>query len=795
MSADDPLAPLARPHDMLALLLHTTEEGVWFIDNELRTTDANPAMCRMLGVTREQLIGRTIYEFVDAENEAIFRDQVRRRDEGLPGSYEIALRRPDGTRVHCQNNPTPVFDAQGRKLGAVGLFSDISARKRAADELQRTHEVLQAQSRVLRSTFESLSQGVLSVDGEGCIEAWNARAVELLQLPPQLLHVGLKLRELVAWQLANGTFDVDEYQPGARPRADVQRFVEGDREAMSTGTYRRARPDGRIIQVEVHPMAGGSQVRTYTDVTESVLAERALMASESRFRSMADAAPAYIWQSRADGSAVWFNQSWLRSLGQTLEEALARDWRTRIHPDDYDRCHEIYRRSLASTQPFRAEFRVLTHDGSELWLLDHGVPLRDAEGRHDGYVCYGWDVTSRRAAERSLIAARDEAERANQAKSEFLSRMSHELRTPLNAVMGFAQLIDSDADRIDAFQLRERVQQIQLGASHLLQLINEVLDLARIESGALTVELQPLDLGAALDEALRLVGPMARERDVVLVRDGAAKAPPVRVDATRTRQVLLNLLGNAIKYNHRGGEVRASLRAEGGEVGVDVADTGPGLDESQQLRLFQAFERLDADRGTVEGTGIGLALSKALVDLMGGRIGLHSRLGEGSVFWVRWPAASRPRGRAPSAPPGAAPAAGQPVPEGSEVLVIEDNAVNQIVIESMLRHLAGLQVRLAADPHVGLAMAFERRPDLVLLDIQLPGMTGFEVLRALRAHGTTQAVPVLAVSANAMPQDVQRALDAGFDGYLTKPLDLQRLLATVADAINRSSSSAPRPPR
>ena len=782
-------AALARNRNMLSLLLASTEEGVWFIDNDQRTTDANPAMCRLLGVTREQILGRSIFDFVDEDNAPIFREQTLRRSQGLPGSYQIALRRSDGALVHCQNNPTPLFDDLGVKVGAVGLFADISPMKQAADALQRTGDQLKAQTRVLEATLQSLSQGVLAVDGQGRIEVWNQRAVELLQVPDGLLVPGRPVREVVAWQLANGYFDAYDDQLAPRSLEQVRRFVEGDDGMAAEGTYRRRRPDGRIIEVRVHRAPDGAQVRTYSDDTERIQAQAALSASETRFRTMADGAPAFIWQGDADGRALWFNQAWLSCLGLTLPQALQQTWVERMHPEDYAACQLAFEQAVLLKQPFTSEFRVRTADGREIWVADHGIPQLDAEHRLQGYVAYGWDVTSRKAAELSLRAARDEAERANRAKSDFLSRMSHELRTPLNAVLGFAQLIEREpAEPLQPLQ-RERVLQILRGGGHLLELINEVLDLARIESGALTMQVEPVHVVGLVQDSLQLVAPTARAAGVALDGPsfGDAAGPDavgvLHTDATRLRQVLLNLLSNAIKYNQAGGHVRVQVTGSPCGVRLEVSDTGPGLQPEQQARLFQAFDRLGAEQGGVEGTGIGLALSKALVDLMGGQIGVRSTPGRGSTFWIDLPRGNPPALAAPASSP-ASPAAmpTEPATAGPlrRVLYIEDNRVNQIVVESMLARLPGVQVALASDPVEGLEMAFEQPPDLVLLDIQLPMMSGYEVLQRLRAEARTAAVPVIAVTANAMPEDLERAREAGFDDYVTKPLELARLLGAVS---------------
>ena len=391
-----------------------------------------------------------------------------------------------------------------------------------------------------------------------------------------------------------------------------------------------------------------------------------------------------------------------------------------------------------------------------------------------------------RAAKDEAVQAREEAERANRAKSDFLSRMSHELRTPMNAILGFGQLLEADVDAPLSPVQRQRVTQMLRGGHHLLVLINEVLDIARIEAGTLQLVLQPVDAAALARDCLSLVQPVAQARRVslVLVEPGAADDAGADAgadtllalaDATRLRQVLLNLLSNAIKFNRLAGQVRLSCRAEAGAVLIEVSDQGPGIAPEQLPRLFQAFERLDVDVA-IEGAGIGLALSRSLVALMHGEIGVRSTPGQGSVFWLRLPASSRP-----SAVPKPSEVVGVPAVPGhrQSVLYIEDNEVNQLLMEGMLGHRPALVLRLAGLPEEGLLMAATEPPDLVLLDIQLPGMDGFEVLRRLRELPALRAVPVVAVSANARVSDLEDAQRAGFADYLTKPLHLPRLLALV----------------
>jgi signal transduction histidine kinase/CheY-like chemotaxis protein len=378
-----------------------------------------------------------------------------------------------------------------------------------------------------------------------------------------------------------------------------------------------------------------------------------------------------------------------------------------------------------------------------------------------------------------LAASRDEAERANHAKSEFLSRMSHELRTPMNAILGFGQLLEQSAT-LPAGN-RGWVREIVAAGRHLLELINDVLDLARVESGKFTVSPEPVGLRPLIEECLTLLQPAAEASGVRLLEASRHCDVQVRADRTRLKQVLLNLLSNAVKYNRRHGSVNVVCVAEVDDivprVCVRVSDTGTGLEPNQLARLFVPFERLQADT-RIEGTGIGLALSKRLVEAMGGSIGAESTPGSGSTFWVRLPLAAGVAVRAEPAADETAPAAvASKVP--TDVLCIEDNPANLRLIEGIFARLDNIRLLSALAPGLGLELARTHRPALILLDINLPDMDGYAVMQCLREHEATRAIPVLAISANAMPKDIERSKAAGFAAYLTKPIDVAELLRTV----------------
>ena len=382
-------------------------------------------------------------------------------------------------------------------------------------------------------------------------------------------------------------------------------------------------------------------------------------------------------------------------------------------------------------------------------------------------------------ANSELELAIEEARNANQAKSAFLSSMSHELRTPLNAILGFAQILASKDMPTTPEQKLEFSGHILKSGRHLLTLINEILDLAKVEAGALSLSMEPVPLADVLAECQHMIAPLAAARGVrVLFPD--APAAYVQADRTRIKQVLLNLLSNAVKYNREGGAVIVDCaRPASQRLRLSVQDTGMGLSPEQVAGLFQPFNRLGQEGGTQEGTGIGLVVTRRLVELMGGEIGVTSSPGVGSVFWIELDVASV-AGTAPAAPaarPRAAQAADDAADAGAParqhtVLYVEDNPANLRLVQEIVRFRPDLRLVSAPDGHFGLSLARSQRPDVILMDLNLPGLSGLEVLAQLRREPETARIPAIAVSANAMPADIERALAAGFARYLTKPIDI-----------------------
>jgi signal transduction histidine kinase/CheY-like chemotaxis protein len=389
---------------------------------------------------------------------------------------------------------------------------------------------------------------------------------------------------------------------------------------------------------------------------------------------------------------------------------------------------------------------------------------------------------------RELTAAKGAAEHANQAKSTFLSSMSHELRTPLNAILGFGQLCESESLPVTDEQRKEFIGHIVKAGKHLLLLINEILDLAKVESGTLALSLEPVSVSEVLKECELMIAPLADARSVKL-KFPSDNALHVVSDRTRLKQILLNLLSNAVKYNCEGGLVIVLCnKINGDRIRISVQDTGPGLDEQHMQQLFQPFNRLGQEAGTEEGTGIGLVVSKRLVELMGGEIGVTSTAGLGSMFWIDLNYSVATSHEEVHQPAAISRRFGTPSPRGESatLLYVEDNPANLKLIQKLIGFRSDLKMLTAANANLGIELARAHQPDVILMDINLPGMSGNEALGVLRRDVKTAHIPVIALTANAMPKEIKEGMDRGFFQYLTKPINIDEFFTTLDGALKFS---------
>ncbi|HEY5997196.1 MAG TPA: ATP-binding protein, partial [Candidatus Deferrimicrobiaceae bacterium] len=450
------------------------------------------------------------------------------------------------------------------------------------------------------------------------------------------------------------------------------------------------------------------------------------------------------------------------------------------------------------------ELTYIRKDGSRFPAVVSVTALRDEHDAIIGYLLIGTDNTARMEIETErkrldqalqeknveLEAARALAEKANLAKSDFLSSMSHELRSPLNAILGFAQLMESEEPPLPPAR-KESVAQILQAGWHLLTLINEILDLATVESGHVPLSLEPVSLADVILECRGMIEPQAQQRGIRMSFPLIANPLHVMADRTRLKQVLINLLSNAIKYNVEEGTVEvACIEIPPKRVRIAIRDSGPGMSPEQVAQLFQAFNRLGQEAGGEEGTGIGLVVARRLVELMGGAIGVESAVGSGSVFWFEFDTVAPPR--IPTAGSGAGEPVKRLVPLGTRehrLLYVEDNPANMKLVEQIIARHPDIRLLTAMTGYSGIEIARESRPDVILMDINLPDINGFDALDVLRSEPDTARIPVIAISANAMPQDIERGMKAGFFRYITKPIKVDEFMEAMGVALEFAGTS------
>ena len=500
-----------------------------------------------------------------------------------------------------------------------------------------------------------------------------------------------------------------------------------------------------------------------------------------------------------NGIIQLFNVGAERMLGYRADEVI-----NRVSPSDLHDPREVTERAEALTRElgttiapgfealaFKAsreiediyELTYICKDGSRFPAIVSITALRGDEDTIIGYLLIGTDNSTRKRVESELHAALAAADKANRAKSEFLSSMSHELRTPLNAILGFGQLLESGLPAPTAVQKRS-IEHILKAGWYLLELINEILDLALIESGKLTLSNEPVSLGEVISECQAMVEPQARSRGIQMVFPVLDTPRFIVADRTRVKQVLINILFNAIKYNRPEGSVTVQAVLAADCVRISMRDTGLGLARDQLSQLFQPFNRLGRESGPEEGTGIGLVVTKRLVDLMGGTMGADSTVGEGSTFWCEFKVASAPQ--FVSEPAGKVESERAAYPHGTPqrtLLYVEDNPANLELVAQLIERRGDLRMMSAADGTLGIEYARACLPDVILMDINLPGINGIEAMQVLHADAATAHIPVIALSANANPRDIERGLEAGFFNYITKPIKVVEFMAALDVAL------------
>lgn len=618
--------------------------------------------------------------------------------------------------------------------------------------------------RFYKDIVDSVVSGVVVIDRQGRIVELNPAMQRIFGYAPEEL-LGANISLLMPESYSGNH---DNY---------LRRYAEtGKNRIIGRSLEMPARrKDGSVfpLEITVTEIRVGDDphfVGVLRDITERKEVEKALEKERGLLREAQEIARLGNWEIAGKDGSIYWSPVVYEIFGQdpaVFRPTIANFYAT-VHPDDLDALQQHIARAR-ETGTYDMVHRIVRPDGEVRHVHERARFEPAADGTTRFAVGIVQDVTD-------MVRAKEQAEAASRAKSDFLSSMSHELRTPLNAIMGFAQVLEID-EGLSEDQL-DSVHTIRRSGQHLLQLINEILDLARIESGRLELSIEEVGIAELFAESGALITPLAADRNIVVQFARKPSAIAVRGDRTRLNQVLVNLLSNAVKYNRQSGSIVVSALPRGaGTIRISVADTGHGIPAEKLGQLFTPFNRLGAENSDVEGTGIGLVIARRLIEGMGGRIGVDSRVGAGTTFWIELPMAEKPLQK-PVPTVGEKQRQHRVLPEGT-VLYIEDNPANLKLVRQALAKHPQVTLLEAHNGSLGLDLAQAHLPDVILLDINMPGMNGLEVLARLKAEPATRDISVLALTAAAMEKDVQQARGAGFEEYLTKPVNIKLLLEAL----------------
>jgi protein-histidine pros-kinase len=792
-----------------------------------KMVQVNRGACESLGYAKDELLQLTPFDLATEFRRDRFERLIKplRRGSAPRIVFETVHRRKDGTTYPVEVRLQLTFiDASSLFLATV---QDITERKKveqvrlqAQGELEmrvqeRTAELkmvnealveeiaerktvetaLRDNEAQIRAIVENVVDGIVTIDEKGVIELFNPTAEKIF---------GYAAKEVIGENIS-----LLMPEPYKSQHDNYLQAYHDTGEAKIIGMKREMwglRKDGSVFPIElaVNELFIGGR-RAYTGVVQDITdkkqaqwsLERVTRQNELILKSVGDG----ILGVNLEGKVIFYNPPALKMTrfdenelaGKYLHEIL-----TLIPEDDspVGRNYPLYDVFQDGKTQSKDEEVFWKKDGSALLAEYICAPIYEDE-KIVGAVITFRDILRRKRVEEALVQAKEEAERANRAKSDFLSRMSHELRTPLNSILGFTQILEMDT--LDALSDRQKpwVSQVRKAGSHLLELINEILDLARIESGKMTVTLEDVDVVPVINEVITLIMPMSQERRIKIINMISIPKLIIYGDRIRLKQVFLNLISNAVKYNIENGMISIFYRKTAqGKVRISIEDSGVGFSKDKVSDLFEPFTRLNEDTSEIEGTGIGLTITRRLIEQMRGDIFVESTPGKGSCFTLELQAGTEKVAVSiPNVPESKTLSEPQKPERKYVILYIEDNPDNLILVRQILKSRSNIKLIYSKDGKTGIELALAHRPELILMDINLSGMDGFATLRALQTYKEIRSTPVVAVSANALQEDVDYGIEAGFDAYVTKPINITHFMDLVdrmlekADEVSMKSTS------
>jgi PAS domain S-box-containing protein len=733
-----------------------------------------------------------------------FEALVFKASRGIEDIYELTYIRKDGSRFPAVVSVTALRDVQNAIIGYLLIGTDNTARKRAEEELLKA-------GALQRAIFNSANFSSIATDAKGVIQIFNVGAERMLgyaatevmnKITPADISdpleviaraeaLSLELAtsitpgfEALVFKASRGIEDIYELtyirKDGSRFPAVVSVTALRDAQDAIIGYLLIGTDNTARKQVEEERKKLDQRLRDQQFYTRSLI--------ESNIDALMTTDPAGIISD--------VNKQMEALTGCTRDELIGAPFKNYF--TDPNRAEAGIKRVLAENRVTNYELTACARDGKETVVSYNATTFYDRDRTLQGVFAAARDITERKLLDQALQetnveleGAKFAAEKANLAKSDFLSSMSHELRSPLNAILGFAQLMESGTPLPTPNQ-KASIDQILQAGWYLLELINEILDLALIESGKLSLSPEPVSLADVLIDCQAMIEPQAQRGDIRVSFPQFDRLRFVDADRTRMKQVFINLLSNAIKYNRAGGEVEVTCSTNDAmRTRISFRDTGHGLSADKLAQLFQPFNRLGQEGSAQEGTGIGLVVSKRLVELMGGDIGAQSTVGVGSVFWIELNATTVPQLVVEeTAPMAVAPKERRAGAQLHTLLCVEDNLANLMLVEELMIRRPDFRLLSARDGNRGIEIARSALPDVILMDINLPGISGIQALKTLTQDPTTAHIPVIALSANAMPRDIEKGLSAGFFRYLTKPIKIHEFMETLDEALKVAQTQA-----
>jgi len=807
-------ATLQDSEEKLSVTLNSIGDAVITTDAKARVTLLNPLAEQLTGWTLAEADGRPIAEIFPIVNKEtrlaatipVMETLAKGTIQGLANHTVLIAR--DGNECDIADSCAPIRDHNGQVVGAVLVFRNVS-------EEYAVQQALRDNAALLQTILNTVGDGIITLHASnGTIETVNPNAQKMF---------GYGAVELTGLNFSILIPELDQEQRNS----SLQHYSASD-EARAVGLGREVigwSKDNKPFPLEIavsEMWLGGERYFTCVlrDISARRLAEEAALKAGALQSAIFNSANFSSIATDAKGVIQIFNVGAERMLGYSADEVM-----NKITPADISDPEEVIARAKTLTDElattitpgfealvFKAsrgiediyELTYIRKDGSQFPAVVSVTALRDAQNTIIGYLLIGTDNTARKQIEEERTIFNDAlqlknveleratfvAEKANLAKSDFLSSMSHELRTPLGAILGFAQLIESGTPAPTDAQ-KKSIDQILKAGWYLLELINEVLDLALIESGKLTFSLEQVLLTEVMQECEAMIEPQAHKRDIKVTFTRPEFPYCVKGDRTRVKQIIINLLSNAIKYNKVNGSVTVECSLTPlDRVRISVRDTGAGLTNEQLAQLFQPFNRL-GQNAKEEGTGIGLVVCKRLIGLMKGNIGVESIVGEGSTFWIELDQANQLQIVDMLQPELQVQQQLQTDAQMNTLLYVEDNPANLILVEDIIARRPDIRLLSARNARQGIKLARAAMPDVILMDINLPGFSGYDAFNMLFDDPSTTHIPVVALNANAMPRDIEKGLEAGFFRYLTKPIRVQEFMETIDLALKFAKINQP----